>query len=156
AARSGVLIYSMDARGLVASLTDASSEIAFDPSGRLQSASHGELFASQDALSALARDTGGKPIFNTNELEPGMSRALQETSVYYLLAWKPERAAQDQGRFRHIEVRGIGKPELTVRVRRGFFEVHPAPVAGRAKRARSQNPEQETPGAKLRETILAP
>src|SRR2546428_2691920 len=43
AARSGVVIYSMDARGLVASLTDAGTEIAFDPSGRLQSASHGEL-----------------------------------------------------------------------------------------------------------------
>ena len=156
AARSGVVIYSMDARGLVASLTDASSEIAFDPSGRLQSASHGELFASQDALSALARDTGGKPIFNTNELKPGMSRALQETSVYYLLAWKPERAAQDQGRFRRIEVRVVGKPELAVRVRRGFFDVQPAPVAGKDKEAKNQKPEQETPEAKLREAILAP
>jgi VWFA-related protein len=156
AARSGVVIYSMDARGLVASLTDASTEIAFDPTGRLQSASHGELFASQDALNALARDTGGKPILNTNALEPGMARALQETSVYYLLAWKPERAVLDQGRFRRIEVRVIGKPELVIPVRRGFFDVQPAPVAGKDKEAKNQKPEQETPEAKLREAILAP
>ena len=59
AARSGVVIYSMDARGLVASLADASMEVAFDPSGRLERGSHGELLASQDILNALARDTGG-------------------------------------------------------------------------------------------------
>jgi hypothetical protein len=146
----------MDARGLVASLTDASSPIAFDPSGRLESASHGELFASQDALNSLARDTGGKAIFDTNALEPALARALQETSVYYLLAWKPERAAQDPGRFRRLEVRVIGKPELAVRVRRGFFDVQPAPVAAKNQEAKTQKPEPETPEAKLRDAILAP
>ena len=39
AARSGVVIYSLDARGLVASLSDISVETAFDASGRLDRAS---------------------------------------------------------------------------------------------------------------------
>ena len=60
AARSGVVIYSMDTRGLVATLHDASTERAFDPSGQLETATNGELAASQDALNALAVDTGGK------------------------------------------------------------------------------------------------
>ncbi len=58
AARTGTVIYSMDARGLITGLPDASTEVAFDPTGRLTRSSHGELAASQDALSALASDTG--------------------------------------------------------------------------------------------------
>ncbi|MGH9906446.1 MAG: VWA domain-containing protein, partial [Pyrinomonadaceae bacterium] len=58
AAKSGVVIYSLDARGLTTPLSDPAQEAAFDPSGRLVSASRGELFASQDGLNGLARDTG--------------------------------------------------------------------------------------------------
>ena len=83
AARSGVVIYSVDSRGLVASLTDASSEGSFDPSGRLQSATHDELLAAQDGLNALALDTGGQTVFNTNDLSSGLkqrSKTLQSTT----------------------------------------------------------------------------
>ncbi len=55
AATAGVVIYSIDARGLVATTNDASDQIPFDPSGRLARASGGELPATQDGLNALAR-----------------------------------------------------------------------------------------------------
>ena len=129
AARSGVVIYSMDARGLVASLVDASTDVAFDPSGRISRASIGELSASQDVMNALARDTGGSPIFNTNALDVGLSKALKETSVYYLLAWRPEPEEQGSAKFRHIAVNLVGHPGLTVRVRRGFFDLEPPATA---------------------------
>lgn len=115
----------MDARGLVASLTDASSESRADPTGRLLRANQGELLASQDSLNALAADTGGKAVFNTNALEPGLSRVLSETSTYYLLAWKPEHETQRASKFRRIEVKVVGQPNLTVQVRRGFFDREP-------------------------------
>jgi VWFA-related protein len=163
AARSGVVIYSFDARGLVASLTDASSESQFDPSGRVLRANSGELLASQDSLNALAADTGGKAVFNTNSLEPGLGRALKETSTYYLLAWKPERESQHASRFRRIEVNVIGKPDLTVQVRRGFFDREPEPnvanttntkteKAGKAKKEASQP--ARSPEAELRKALL--
>ena len=41
-------------------------------------------------MHALAADTGGKALFNTNDLSKGLAPALKETSVYYLLAWKPD------------------------------------------------------------------
>jgi VWFA-related protein len=126
AARNGVVIYALDARGLVGPLANASTESAFDVSGRLDRANQGELIASQDALTALAADTGGRAVFNSNVLEPGMKRALNETSTYYLLAWKPESASSRSDRFRKIEVKLIRKSNLTVRVRRGFYEVDPA------------------------------
>jgi len=149
AARSGVVIYSLDARGLVASLSDISVESAFDVSGRLDRASQGELKATQDGMHALARDTGGRPIFGTNALGVGLSRALQETSIYYLLAWKPNREAQE-GKFRRLEVKLLEKPELTVRVRRGFYDGEPAPVESKAK---NPKPGAKTPEVQLREAL---
>ncbi len=160
AARSGVVIYSIDARGLVASLTDASSDVAPDPSGRLQRIAGGELVESQDAMNALASDTGGRTIFNTNALDVGVRQALQETSTYYLLAWRPERNEQKTEKFRHFEVNVIGRPELTVRVRKGFFDLERTPVTAARQ---PKNPDQKTDEAKektaetqLRAAITAP
>ncbi|HKC64159.1 MAG TPA: VWA domain-containing protein [Pyrinomonadaceae bacterium] len=122
AARAGVVIYSIDSRGLVASLIDASTQVATDYSGRLARYNGSELLASQDALNALAVDTGGRAQFNTNALDQIIPKALEETSVYYLLAWRPEGEEQRGGKFRRIEVKVKGRPDLMVRVRRGFFD----------------------------------
>jgi hypothetical protein len=115
----------MDARGLVTGMSDASTDVAFDVTGKLDRASHGELLASQDILNALARDTGGKPVFNTNSLVPAMKTALNEASTYYLLAWKPDSRTTTPAKFRKLEVKLAGRTDLIVRVRRGFYEVEP-------------------------------
>ena len=151
AARSGAVIYSVDARGLVATLTGASVDVPFDNSGRLLRVSLDELNATQDGLNALAQDTGGKPIFNTNALGAGLSRALQETSVYYLLAWEPDPDTRKAGQFRSIEVNLMGKPDLTVRVRRGFFDIEPTTVA-----VKPEKPVEETSEAQLQRAMGGP
>ena len=153
AAKSGVVIYSIDTRGLVASLTDASTEEPFDPGGRLVSATRGELTATQDGMNALAVDTGGKALFNTNDLTKAFAPALKETSVYYLLAWKPDAAAQKEKRFRNLEVRLVNRSSLNVRVRKGYLDVDPEPEVA-AKPAESPTPVKTAP-AKLREAIGA-
>ena len=154
AAKSGVVIYSMDTRGLVASLTDASTEGVFDPSGRLDRATHGELFESQNGMNALAVDTGGKAVFNTNDLRTGLAPALKETSNYYLIAWKPDTDAQKQSRFRNVEVKLIGHPEYTVRVRKGYFDLDPDPTT--VAKGKSEPPAPQSAPAKLRESLKAP
>lgn len=152
AAKSGVVIYSMDTRGLVATPYDAATERPFDPYGQLSISDHQALTASQDGLNALAADTGGKATFNTNDLRKGLTPAIKETSTYYLLAWKPEE--QKQGRFRNLEVRLIGRPDLIVRVRKGYFDLDP-PAAVTEKK--SAQPTQTKPAAALlRESIAAP
>jgi VWFA-related protein len=135
AARSGVVIYSIDARGLVASLMDASTDAQFDPTGRLSRAAGGELSASQDALHALAHDTGGKAFFNSNSMSPSIKRAIDESANYYLLAWSPEQSTSRSDKFRRIEVRITGRPDLTVQVRRGFFDQEPEPKVAKSKPA---------------------
>jgi len=131
AARNGVVIYSLDARGLVSSLVDASTDAPFDPTFRLRRTESEELNATQDGLHALAYDTGGRTIFNSNDLGSGLKKALTETSVYYLLAWKPDPERPSSSKFRRIDVKLVNKPDLVTRVRRGFFDLEPpAPVAG--------------------------
>ncbi|HKO98327.1 MAG TPA: VWA domain-containing protein [Pyrinomonadaceae bacterium] len=152
AARSGVVIYSMDARGLIASLQDSSESGQFDMTGALHRAESGEIFATQDGMNALAKNTGGKAFFNTNALEPGLKRALDETSTYYLLAWKPE--GQTTNKFRRLEVKVIGRPELTVQVRRGFFDIEPEEPARTAKKTEGdEKPPASGAEAQLRKVI---
>ena len=151
AAKSGVVIYSMDTRGLVATLQDLSSDRPFDPYGQLSLSEHGELTASQDGLNALAADTGGKATFNTNDLRKGLTPAINETSTYYLLAWKPDAESQKQGRFRNLDVKLINRPDLTVRVRKGYFDLDPpAPVTAKSEKQPSQT---KTAPVQLREAI---
>lgn len=165
AARNGVVIYSLDARGLVASLADASTQSQPDPTGRLLRSGMGELSATQDAMNALASDTGGRPTFNTNSLEPGLGRALKGTSIYYLLAWKPEVQTEHASKFRRLEVKVIGKPDLTVQVRRGFFDREPettntksakASTTEKNDKAKKESEPVTSPEAELRKVLLAP
>ncbi len=120
AARSGVVIYSIDARGLISS-TDSSAEHQNTVSPRLTHANMGDVTATQEVFRALASDTGGRALLNTNALQPVATAALKETNTYYLLAWRPEDE-NPSNKFRRIEVSVVGRPELVVRVRRGFLE----------------------------------
>ncbi len=161
AAKTGVVIYSIDARGLVTGVPDAASDVAFDPTGRLALSQHGELTATQDGMNALAVDTGGKLIINTNDLSKGFAPAMKETSAYYLLAWKPDADAQKQKRFRSLEVHLVDKPGLTVRVRKGFYDVDPETPIATTQPAPTESPSSSVKGAqtapvKLRETLTAP
>lgn len=131
AARSGSVIYSIDSRGLIASTTDGTASVAFDPSGRLSRADMGGIESSQDAMNALANDTGGRAFFNNNSLAAAVTTALKESSVYYLLAWRPEAEEQNNLKFRRIELSVSGRPELIVRSRYGFGEG--PPQSSRAK-----------------------
>lgn len=119
ALRAGTVIYSLDARGLVGT-TDAASNRA-DPTGQLSRASIGELAASQDPLTALAADTGGRALLNSAAMDSAVDRALGETSNYYLLAWRPEGEGQKGGQFKRVEVGVKGRPELKVRLPRGYL-----------------------------------
>jgi VWFA-related protein len=123
AVRAGVVIYSMDARGIV-SVADATSNRA-DGQGRLSRANIGELAASQDPLTALAADTGGRALLNSAGLSDAVTNALKETADYYLLAWRPPGEEPKGGNFRRIEVSIVDHPELTVRLPRGFMVSDP-------------------------------
>ncbi|MGI8655883.1 MAG: VWA domain-containing protein [Pyrinomonadaceae bacterium] len=130
AARNGVVVYTLSARGLAVGNLDASASIAPDllrGSSARPFAGYSptaELTAMQEILRTLAEDTGGRALFNANALEKAVSKTLAETSNYYLLAWRPENLEAEQSgkpKFHKIEIRVKGHSDLTARVRRGFF-----------------------------------
>jgi VWFA-related protein len=153
AARAGVVIYSLDAMGLRTGQRDASEGGNFDPAGRLAQVDAGEISAMQAPLFQLAAETGGRALVNTNALGRVVSTALKETSIYYLLAWRPETpgGGGSAPKYRRIEVSVRQRPELRVMVRRGFYSgaapVEPAPRA--EKKKSDKKPESGGSASKL-------
>ena len=117
AAKSGFVIYSIDARGLATGQPDASTPVMADPSGRISRGTMGEISASQDVMNALANDTGGKAFFNNNNLSVSVTKGLNDASVYYLLAWRPEANEERNPKQRRLELSIIGHPDLLVKSR---------------------------------------
>ena len=123
AVRSGVVLYTLDTRGLATGAwLDASAAPPFDGTGRLERAEAGAMTESQEPLHILAEQTGGRAILNTNAQAAVLGRTLKETAAYYLLAWRTSADEQRAGKLRHLDVRVKGHPELTVLVQRGFLE----------------------------------
>ena len=125
ARRAGVVIYTIDARGLISGALDATGNVSFDGGGMLESAHLREIPASQDALNALAADTGGRALRNQNSFDQFINDALVETSRYYLIAWRPETEDERSAKFKDIKIRVVGRPDLTVRAARGFTNSRP-------------------------------
>jgi len=92
-------------------------------------ATMGDIAASQDGLNALARDTGGEAFRNTNRpMAEWVRQVLDENSTYYILAWRPLSDDQKGRGFKNVKIRVKGRPELTARMRRGYFRTTPLPM----------------------------
>jgi VWFA-related protein len=132
AAAAGVVIYAFDTRGLVVGLPDATtphigipspprgSASPSDPAGRLER-TYSEVFASQDGLNALASDTGGRLIKNTNGLESAIAQSLEETSHYYLLGWHVDPDKVQSGHYSHLKISIKDRPDLKVNLRQDLI-----------------------------------
>ena len=129
AGRAGVVIYTLDARGIIGESLDVTNNRPIDSEGLTVSSTIGEITSSQDGLNALAGDTGGKAFRNTNApMSEWVDKVLDETANYYLVAWRPDTEEQKRGKFNHIEASIIGRPDLTVRLRLSYFKSAPLPV----------------------------
>jgi len=139
ATRAGVVVYTLDTRGLLAATETERAEsyaprLATHPGLRERFARAAE-HAERDGLNAVAEDTGGFLVDSVNDLAAGLSRIARDTETYYLLAYAPTNAKHD-GKFRKIEVRLPGHPELKVRrTRTGYF----APDDQQAKKDREES-----------------
>ncbi len=142
AVRAGVVIYSIDVRGLeVPAEFDASRRSVLGGSAmiaRLSSYMSASNKDRQDGINALAQDTGGKAFFNTNDLKGAVQKAVELNGIYYSLAYYPP---DDKGtkEFRRITVRVKAHPEYDVRAQKGYFA---SDLKKRKDKALAQAPEQ--------------
>src|SRR5262245_51675516 len=125
AIRANVQIFPVDARGLVASapLGDATQRspggIAMF-SGRLAEAATTRFQRSQDTLFALAKDTGGTPMFDYNDLSLGIVRAADAQTSYYIIGYYSSHTAAD-GRFRRVKISLARELAATLTYREGYY-----------------------------------
>ncbi len=152
AQRAGVVVYTIHAAGLVNSTyLDPGGKRPMDAQGRLDIASIGELEANQDALTAIADQTGGRALRSTNFFDGWVNTVLDETSNYYVVAWRPEKDEEKLPKFKHVKVTVVGQPELTVRAPKGYV-AGPAP-APPVTATKTNNNKPKTPESELREAL---
>ena len=125
AIRAGVSFWPIDARGLVAEAplgdaTQGSPGTQGMYSGVAEQAAQTGFQESQDTLFALAGDTGGKALLDTNDLAGGIVKAQQSVSDYYILGYYTTNAALD-GRFRHIQITVNNGAAAKVDYRQGYY-----------------------------------
>jgi VWFA-related protein len=125
AIRAGVVLWAIDARGLVASapIGDASQA-----SSGGQSMYTGEASAnfdqgfshSQESLYTLATDTGGKAFLDNNDLARGIVQAQQSISDYYIISYYTTNTDLN-GKFRRIRIELANRQDAKLDYRNGYF-----------------------------------
>src|SRR5262249_26282603 len=142
--RASVVIYAVDPRGLqTAGLTAADNTAGLNgsqihASGRDR---RDQLLSTPDGLDYLAKQTGGFLVRDTNDLNRGIERVMDDQRGYYLLGYVPEEssfgAAGGFSRFHKIKVT-VKRAGLHVRSRTGFYG-----VSDEAARPAAPAPEQQ-------------
>jgi hypothetical protein len=125
AIRANVLLYPIDARGLVAqaplgdATTGSNGGIGMFAGTSAQSVLN-NLQRSQDTLYALAKDTGGNAMFDSNDLALGIQQAADAFSSYYEIGYYPTNTSAD-GRFRRIKILLKENLSADLSYRQGYF-----------------------------------
>jgi len=125
--RASVVIYTMDARGLqVTGLTAADNTADMSTNDVVAELQQRDTHFRdlQDGPQFLAEQTGGFFIRNSNDLNRGIRRVLEDQRGYYLIGYVPEaasfRAARGVAPFHKVSLK-VKRAGLHVRSRTGFY-----------------------------------
>jgi hypothetical protein len=148
--RSSVIVYTMDARGLtITGLTaqDSTAGISAEQLGERICERRDKLFDTQAGLVYLARETGGFPIINNNDLSGGIRKILDDQS-YYLIGYQPDTDTFDTKtrRFNKLEIK-VNRKDTLVRYRSGFFGITDEQI---------QKPIKQTPQQQIMSALSSP
>ena len=125
ALRSNVMLYPIDARGLVALAPEGDATrgsnggIGMFNGGTMQAVVN-RFQQSQDTLYAIAKDTGGKAFLDSNDLSLGIKQAANAITSYYEIGYYPTRTVKD-GRFRHVKVSLRAGIQGELAYRQGYY-----------------------------------
>lgn len=136
--RASVSIYSFDARGTAVTALGADDQVigqsiesgqVFQNSVRRTVAETLDdrsqaLFTTQDGLAYLAKETGGRSFFNSNNLNKSLDAALEGENGYYLIGYDPDEETFDPSKLRYnkLEVK-VNRKDVSLRYRSGFFGI---------------------------------
>ncbi|MFN7922438.1 MAG: VWA domain-containing protein [Bryobacteraceae bacterium] len=109
AVRANVSFYPVDVRGLSAEPPGGGAASAGGRgtgifSGQTQTRQRDNAMQTQDTLTSLASDTGGKALLDDNDITTGIRQAQQDMQSYYVLGYYSSDGRRD-GQFRRVEVK---------------------------------------------------
>ena len=151
--RTSVVIYTMDPRGFTKfglTADDSQYNLAANQIDSRTRERAQRFKASQGGLAYVADETGGIFIYDTNDLNDGLGRVLEDQRGYYLIGYRPDADSVNldtgQRRFHKLTLE-VTRPGLRVRSRSGFYE---------AGAVDSKKREPATRDEQLREALTAP
>jgi VWFA-related protein len=124
AVRANLAIYSVDTRGLqaISPLGDASTGSlrgAGAYNGGALANNMNANFATQEVMTTLSSDTGGKAFFDSNDFAPAFARVQRDASAYYALGFHSSNQARD-GKYRKLTIK-INRPGVKLEYRPGYY-----------------------------------
>ncbi|HEV3151509.1 MAG TPA: VWA domain-containing protein [Acidobacteriaceae bacterium] len=124
AVRANMSIYSVDMRGLqaISPLGDASTGSIRGASAYNGQAFQNNLdanFNSQEVLSTLAADTGGKFYGDSNDFAPAFQAMENDTAQYYVIGFRSTNPARD-GRYRRLQIK-LNRADVKLEYRPGYY-----------------------------------
>jgi VWFA-related protein len=139
AVRANLSIYSVDTRGLqaISPLGDASvgstrGSGAFNGAALTNNMS--QNFASQEVMTTLSSETGGKAFFDSNDFAPAFAQVQKDTSAYYAIGFHSSNPARD-GKYRKLSIK-VNRPGLKLEYRQGYYAPADFKHSGREDRER--------------------
>jgi VWFA-related protein len=131
AIRNNVALYPIDSRGLVASapLGDATRSAQGGQSalsGAGARSRQSSFQRQQETLFTLAEDTGGKALFDSNDLALGIKQAQKDISSYYIIGYYSTNEKPD-GKYRRIKL----TPSAALAARIGKLDYRQGYFAGK-------------------------
>jgi len=150
ALRHGVVVYSVDVRGLQTGKMLASDDVVGNASPA-QEALNRERFVldTQEGLTYIAEQTGGVAALNTNDIGAGIARVVNDIRSYYILGYTPDdntfAKPGKTPRLHKIQLKAK-RPGLTVRTRKTFLGLSDPP----------EQPKISSPAQALRDAAVSP
>jgi len=125
AVRSGVQIWPVDARGLIAqppmgNATTSSPGGQGAYTGATINAGNRALQQSHDTMWTLAADTGGKALLDNNDLSQGIVQAQRSTSSYYILGYYTTNTTPD-GKLRRVKITLANGTDAVLEYRQSYY-----------------------------------
>jgi VWFA-related protein len=127
--RAGVMIYTIDPRGLVTTGVTAADDVSGMNARRIMGLAAQrslDFNLSQDGMNMLSQETGGVFYRNTNDIAGSLQNALNDQEGYYLIAFQPDNAtfekAKEGAKFQRLSIK-VNRPGTSIRYRRSFYGV---------------------------------
>ncbi len=125
AVRSNVSFYPVDARGLVAEAPGGNASVASPRgtgilTGTSQNGRRASFNDSQETLSTLAADTGGKALLDSNDLTLGIRQAQEDIRSYYIVGYYSANTATD-GKYRRVQIKLASNNQAKLDYRKGYY-----------------------------------